>query len=72
MVGLNYEDLTGARWHENCNQQAIPNWYAIAYVTLMSCASEGHSLIKHAAQSLLDIHLLVSNLGITPNHIHSI
>jgi len=30
------EDLTGARWHGDCDREAVPGWHAAAYLTLMS------------------------------------
>lgn len=32
------EDLIGARWHGDCNKEAVPGWHAVAYLTLMSGA----------------------------------
>ena len=28
------EDLTGARWHEDCDREAVPGWHASTYLTL--------------------------------------
>ena len=28
------EDLIGARWHEDCNREAVPSWHVAAYLTL--------------------------------------
>ena len=28
--------MTGARWHGDCDREAVPGWYAAAYLTLMS------------------------------------
>ena len=28
------KDLTGARWHGDCNREAVPSWYIVAYLTL--------------------------------------
>ena len=28
------EDLTGAKWHGDCDREAVPCWHATAYVTL--------------------------------------
>ena len=33
------EDLIGARWHGDCNQEAVPGWHAAAYLTLFSGAA---------------------------------
>ena len=33
------EDLTGARWHGDCDREAVPSWHAAAYLTLFSGAS---------------------------------
>jgi hypothetical protein len=30
------EDLTGARWHRDCDREAVPGWHAAACLTLMS------------------------------------
>lgn len=30
------EDLTGARWHGDCDRDAVPGWHAATYLTLMS------------------------------------
>ena len=30
------EDLTGARWHEDCDQEVVPGWYVATYLTLFS------------------------------------
>ena len=30
------EDLTGARWHGDCDRESVPGWHAAAYLTLMS------------------------------------
>lgn len=30
------EDLTGARWHGDCDREVVPGWHAAAYLTLMS------------------------------------
>jgi hypothetical protein len=31
-----YEDLTGARWHGDCDREAVPGWHAATYLTMMS------------------------------------
>ena len=28
--------MTGARWHGDCDREAVPGWHAAAYLTLMS------------------------------------
>ena len=33
------EDLTGARWHGDCDREAVPGWHAAAYLTLFSSAA---------------------------------
>jgi hypothetical protein len=33
------EDLTGARWHGNCDRETVPGWHAAAYLTLFSSAA---------------------------------
>ena len=33
------KDLTGARWHGDCDREAVPGWHASAYLTLMSDAT---------------------------------
>ena len=30
------EHITGARWHGDCDRDAVPGWYATTYLTLMS------------------------------------
>jgi hypothetical protein len=30
------EDLTGARWHGDCDREAVPGWHAATYLTTMS------------------------------------
>ena len=30
------EDLTGARWHGDCDGEAVPSWHAPIYLTLFS------------------------------------
>ena len=35
---LSDEDLTGARWHGDCNREAVSSWHANAYLTLFSGA----------------------------------
>jgi hypothetical protein len=30
------EDLTGARWHGDCDREAVPGWHATTYLTMMS------------------------------------
>lgn len=30
------EDLTRAKWHGDCDREAVPEWHAVAYLTLMS------------------------------------
>lgn len=37
------EDWTRARWHNDCDKEAVPGWHAIAYLTLTNCTSEQHS-----------------------------
>jgi hypothetical protein len=32
------EDLTRARWYEDCDREAVPGWHAAAYLTLFSSA----------------------------------
>ena len=32
------EDLTGAKWHGDCDREAVPGWHAAAYLTLFSGA----------------------------------
>ena len=33
------EDLIGARWHGDCDREAVPSWHVVAYLTLFSGAS---------------------------------
>ena len=33
------KDLIGARWHGDCDREAVPRWHASAYLTLMSGAT---------------------------------
>jgi hypothetical protein len=33
------EDLTGARWHGDCDREAVPGWHAAAYLILFSSAA---------------------------------
>jgi hypothetical protein len=33
------EDLTGARWHGDCDREAVPSWYAVVYLILLSNAA---------------------------------
>ena len=33
------EDLTGARWHGDCDQEAVPSWHAVAYLTFFFSAA---------------------------------
>jgi hypothetical protein len=30
------EDLTGARWHGDCDREAVPGWHAATYLTMIS------------------------------------
>ena len=33
------EDLTGTRWHGDCDREAVPNWHVVVYFTLFSGAT---------------------------------
>ena len=33
------EDLTGARWHGDCDREAVTSWHMIAYLNLFSGAT---------------------------------
>ena len=35
------EDLTGAKWHEDCDREAVSGWHAVAYLILFSRADVG-------------------------------
>ena len=33
---MNADDLTGARWHGDCDREAVSGWHAATYLTMMS------------------------------------
>jgi hypothetical protein len=57
---LSDEDLTGARWHGDCDQEAVPGWHAATYLTIMSGLA-AEVLVEHQDEES-DKSLIVSDV----------
>src|SRR5438270_12233071 len=54
------EDLIGAKWHGDCDREAVLGWHAVAYLTLMSGSAS--MLFDVATNEELDKPQVVSNV----------